>query len=117
MSGVRQGRVLLGISLFWLALSLVFDGINTLVLPRHLLGLADEASKASVLGLVSFVGLVAGMLVQPIAGAFSDRLRPRWGRRGTLAMGVLVLLPALALFGLSTSLLVLLLSYLLVQVA
>jgi MFS family permease len=95
---------------------MVFDGINTLVLPRHLLGLVDEASKATVLGLVSFVGLVAGMLVQPVAGAFSDRLRPRWGRRGTLALGALALLISLALFGLSTSLLAVL-SYLLVQVA
>ena len=70
---MRQGRVLLGISLFWLALSMVFDGINTLVLPRHVLGLVDAGSKATVLGLVSFVGLVAGVLVQPVAGAFSDR--------------------------------------------
>ena len=41
--------MLLGISLFWLALSMVFDGINTLVLPRHVLGLVDETSKATVL--------------------------------------------------------------------
>ena len=61
---MSQGRVLLGISLFWLALSMVFDGINTLVLPRHLLGQVDEASKATVLGLVSFVSVVAGMLAQ-----------------------------------------------------
>jgi hypothetical protein len=71
--------VLLGISLFWLALSMVFDGINTLVLPRHLLGLVDEASKATVLGLVSFVGLVAGMLVQSLAGCRRAKPQPRSG--------------------------------------
>jgi hypothetical protein len=36
---------LLGISLFWLALNMVFDGINTLVLRGHLLGLVDERPR------------------------------------------------------------------------
>jgi hypothetical protein len=29
----RQTRLLFGISVFWLALSVLFDGVNTLVLP------------------------------------------------------------------------------------
>jgi MFS family permease len=109
--------LLLGISVFWLALSALFDGLTTLVLPQHLLGLTDEASKATTLGLLTFVGLLAGMLVQPVAGALSDRLRPRWGRRGTLALGVLMLLPALAVFGVSRSILAVLAGYVLVQAA
>src|SRR5215210_6727120 len=83
-----RARLLLGISIFWLALSLLFDGLNTLVLPNQLLILAGDRGnamgKATVLGLLTFVGLLAGMIVQPMAGAWSDRMRPRWGRRGPL---------------------------------
>ena len=114
---MQRVRLLLGISIFWLALSMIFDGINSLVLPQRLLGLVDDASKATMLGLLSFVGLIVGMLVQPLAGAFSDRVRPRWGRRGSLALGVLVLLPSLALFGLSRSVLAVVVGYVLIQVA
>jgi MFS family permease len=114
---VQRVRLLLGISIFWLALSMIFDGINSLVLPQRLLGLVDDASKATMLGLLSFVGLIVGMLVQPLAGAFSDRVRPRWGRRGSLALGVLVLLPSLALFGLSRRVLAVVVGYVLIQVA
>lgn len=113
---MAQVRLMAGISVFWLALSMLFDGLNTLVLPQHLFGLANESSRATALGIVTFVGLLLGMLVQPVAGVLSDRLRPRWGRRGTVTLGVLLTLIALALFGLSRTLLAVLLSYLLLQV-
>ena len=51
-------RLLFGISVFWLALSMLFDGINTLVLPAYLLGAAADSSKATVLGLLTFAGLL-----------------------------------------------------------
>jgi MFS family permease len=112
-----KGGLLFGISVFWLALSLVFDGLKTLVLPARLLGMADEAHKATVLGLVVFVGLLAGALVQPVAGTVSDRLYSRWGRRGTVALGALLLLASLGLFGLARGPLTVLAAYVLVQVA
>ena len=73
-------RLLLGISIFWLALIMLFDGLNTLVLPNRLLVLARDGAgamgQATLLGLLTFVGLLAGMVVQPVAGTWSDRLRP-----------------------------------------
>lgn len=97
-------RTLIGISVFWLALSILSDGINTLVLPAVLMGLVDESRQATALGLISFTGLLAAMLVQPPAGAWSDRLRPRFGRRGALAAGLLLTLLALAVLGLGAGL-------------
>lgn len=108
-------RLLVGISVFWLALSMVSDGLTTLALPRRLLDLADETRRATVLGLLTFAGLVVGMLVQPVAGLLSDRLRGRWGRRGTIALGVAFTLPALALFGAGRSLPALAIAYVLIQ--
>src|SRR4051812_19657754 len=114
---MQRLRLLLGISVFWLALSMLFDGVNTLVLPNHLLGVADDSAKATILGLITFIGLLAGMFTQPIAGAFSDRWRPRWGRRGTLILGAGVTLATLALFGVSHSVPAVLASFILLQIA
>src|SRR5688500_18298045 len=96
-----RARLLVGISLFWLGLSVLSDGMATLVLPQHLAQFAPEATRATTLGLLSFVGILAGMLLQPLAGSWSDRLRPRWGRRGALILGALLILLALAAFALS----------------
>ncbi len=113
-------RLLLGISIFWLALSMLFDGLNTLVVPhrlRELSGNARGTGDATRLGLLTFAGLLAGMLVQPVAGRWSDRLRPRWGRRGMLGLGVALMLGALVIFGLARGVLTIAIGYVLVQVA
>lgn len=48
-------RVLLGISIFWLALSVLFDGLNSLVLPKLLLE-RDGSTSATTLGLMPLPG-------------------------------------------------------------
>ena len=114
---VGPARLLIGVNVFWLALSLLADGLTTLVLPHRLLVLAGEAHQATVLGLITFVGLAVGAAVQPVVGTVSDRSRTRWGRRATIGLGVLLVLPSLALFGLAGGLIAALLGYLLVQAA
>jgi MFS family permease len=108
-------RLLIGISIFWLPLSLLFDGINTLVLPNDLERVVGDDAKATVLGLVTFSGLLVGMMIQPVAGAASDRLRARWGRLGSLTVGATLTLVALAIYGAANALLVLIVGYVLVQ--
>src|SRR5688572_1592674 len=100
----RQLRLLFGISVFWLALSVLFDGVNTLVLPIQIGSLARENNQATILGLLTFVGLLAGALIQPIAGALSDRLKPLLGRKGFIGIGLLLSLTALLLFAISQTL-------------
>ena len=104
-------------SVFWLGLSMLFDGLNTLLLPSVLLDRVGESGAATMLGLLTFFGLLLGMLVQPPAGIWSDRRRPRWGRRGALTVGVALLLLSLAALGLSPGLIGLVIGYLLVQIA
>ena len=79
-------RTLVGISIFWVGLSVLGDGFASLVVPAQLAAGADPAWAATVIGGVTFVGLIAGMLTQPVAGRLSDRLYPRWGRRGLLGL-------------------------------
>src|SRR5215210_59070 len=79
--------------------------------------MTDDATRATTFALLPFVGLACGMVVQSVAGAWRDRLRPRWGRRGAIGLGVLFVLASPAVFGAASSLLVVLVAYLLIQVA
>src|SRR5918993_5539757 len=82
---LKQKRLLIGTSIFWLALSMLFDGINTLVLPLQISAIDNQTSQANLLGLLTFFGLIGGALIQPVAGALSDRLQPSLGRKGFIA--------------------------------
>jgi len=107
---------LLGISVFWLPLSMALDGVTTLLLPERVAHYADPSGRASVLGYLTFVGILTGMLVQPLAGRASDQIRQRHGRRATLGAGVVVVLPALGLLAMVDGLLPILLAFLLIQI-
>lgn len=91
--------------------------MNTLVLPARIASLVGADGQASALGLLSFVGLFAGLLVQPLAGMLSDRWRDQAGRKGMLAVGAALVIIFLVVFGFSNTLLWLALGYLLIQVA
>jgi MFS family permease len=114
---LRQMRLMFGISIFWLALSMLFDGINTLILPLQLSELADQKTQATVLGLLTFIGLLTGALVQPVAGELSDRLQPLIGRKGFIGIGLLLSLISLLLFAIFKSLAALMIGYLALQVS
>jgi MFS family permease len=113
----RQTRLLFGISVFWLALSVLFDGVNTLVLPIQLGALASQENQATLLGLFTFVGLLAGALVQPIAGTLSDRYQPILGRKGFIGIGLVLSLISLLIFAMFQSLAGIMLGYFAVQVS
>ena len=113
----RQIRLLFGISVFWLALSVLFDGVNTLVLPLQLSNLAGQSNQATVLGLLTFIGLLAGALAQPIAGAFSDRLQTRLGRKGFIGVGLILNLASLFLLASFQTFLGVMVGYLAVQIS
>src|SRR5215207_6864354 len=113
----RQTRLLFGISIFWLALSVLSDGVNTLILPLQLGMLASQNNQATLLGLLTFFGLLAGALVQPIAGAFSDRLQPLLGRKGFIGIGLILSVASLFIFAAFQSILGIMAGYLAIQVS
>lgn len=111
-------RLMTGISIYWVGLSALADGLTTLVLPYQVDAVVDGSRRATALGVVTFLGLMLAMFVQPVAGFASDRLRHRLGRRGWIGLGTIAILLALALAGLAatTSLLAVVAAYLAVQV-
>lgn len=69
------------ITIFGFALSALWGSLHTIVIPTRLLDFVSASEKSTYLGLLTFVGLILAMLVQPIAGTLSDRSGFGWGRR------------------------------------
>jgi MFS family permease len=94
--GARLG---FGISVVWIPLAFLGDGLTTLVLPSALAG----GTSATALGLITFAGIGLGVLVQPLVGRLSDRMRDRVDRRAFMAACTLPALAALALLAVADS--------------
>ena len=77
---------LLLLNAYWVGLSFMWNSIHPILLPAILLNYVPDAKKNTYLGLLTFVGLVVAMMIQPISGALSDGWRSRFGRRRPLAV-------------------------------
>jgi MFS family permease len=64
----------------------MWNAIHPILLPAILLNYVPDAKKNTYLGLLTFVGLIIAMIVQPITGALSDGWKSRFGRRRPLAV-------------------------------
>lgn len=85
---------------YWFGLSFMWNSLHPIVLPAVLLNYVPDARKNTYLGLLTFVGLIIAMVVQPISGALSDGWASRWGRRRPLiAIGTLFDFLFLAMLG------------------
>jgi MFS family permease len=107
-------RLGIGISAVWVPLAFLFDGLTVLILPVRLDGTGPEAT---LIGLISFVGLGAAVGVQPIAGALSDRFRNRIGRRTFMAVAAVPAVIGLWVLIGTTAIPVIALAYVIVQVS
>jgi len=86
---VSAGRQLL-LAVFWFGISFVWGALLAVTLPFLLVpehpgpgnpSLVSPAAKNTALAVLESGGLLVAIVVQPAAGALSDRLRTRWGRR------------------------------------
>lgn len=82
------------ITIFGFALAALWGCLHTIVIQQRLLDFVPAAEKNTYLGLLTFVGLMLAMIIQPIAGSLSDRSGFGWGRRRPfiLAGTILVML-------------------------
>jgi MFS family permease len=79
-------RQLLVLNAYWVGLSFMWNAIHPILLPAVLLNYVPDARKNTYLGLLTFVGLIIAMVVQPLTGALSDGWKSRFGRRRPLAV-------------------------------
>jgi len=72
---------LLQLSAYWFGLTMVFTALDSVVLPDRL-GLLLPADQVNAgVGVISGLGALVAILVQPMVGSISDYTTSRWGRR------------------------------------
>jgi MFS family permease len=113
---VPRAATLLGISVLWIPLAFAFDGATLLVLPVLLDRVVPPDRLATALGLLTATALLAAVVVQPIAGTLSDRLRPGFGRRGFIRAASVGVLLGLALLGAGSGFVAIVAGYIVLQV-
>jgi MFS family permease len=91
--------------------------LSSIVLPLHIDSVVS-ANQTTIFSLVVGIGAVAAMLTNPLAGMFSDRTTSRFGRRRSwlIAGGILTVVATL-LLSLASSLLLVVLEWIFLQVA
>ena len=96
----------------------MWGALNTQVLPVRVRELVPSEVEGTALGVIFAVGLVIAIIVQPVAGAISDRIRLRWGRRRPLMLvGALGAVPFLIIVGVSPHYWLLLTGFVFLQIA
>ncbi len=104
------------ITIFGFALAALSSSLHTIILPLRILDFIAESEKATYLGLLTFAGLIVAIVVQPIAGAISDRSGFGWGRRRPyILLGAIAAIPFLAGIGYGGSFAALLITWCLLQ--
>jgi len=106
------------ITIFGFALAALWGSLHTIIIQLRLLDFVADTQKNTYLGLLTGTGLILAMVVQPIAGAISDRSGFGWGRRRPYillgAILAILFLPGIGLCGSYTTLFI---TYCLLQVS
>lgn len=106
------------INAYWFGLAFMWNSLHPIILPAILLRFVPEQLKNTYLGGLTFLGLILAMIVQPVAGAISDRCAFRWGRRRPfILIGTLLDFVFLAVLGLAGSYWMLFAGYVLLQIS
>ena len=89
------------LSVYWFGINAIWGGLN-LILQHRMDDLVGKENAGSGLALVTFLGAVVAILVQPTIGTISDYTITRWGRRKPyIAIGAV--LDVVFLVGIATS--------------
>jgi MFS family permease len=105
MSGDRPAlplSQLLTLSAYWLGIVTIQYGVGVLILPVMVEDLVGVSLSGTGLAIVTAVGVIAPILIQPTIGVISDYTITRWGRRKPYIF-IGGLLDVVFLYGIATS--------------
>ena len=72
---------MLVVNAYWVGLSFMWNGLHGIVLPAVIANIVPGNEKNTYLGLLTSIGLVIAVIIQPLSGALTDHWMSRWGRR------------------------------------
>jgi Na+/melibiose symporter-like transporter len=72
---------MLVVNTYWVGLSFMWNGLHGIVLPALIANTVPGNEKNTYLGLLTAIGLVIAVIIQPLSGALSDSWASPWGRR------------------------------------
>ena len=72
---------MLVVNTYWVGLSFMWNGLHGIILPAVIANIVPGNEKNTYLGLLTSIGLIIAVIVQPLSGALTDRWASRWGRR------------------------------------
>lgn len=101
-TGLLPLNHLLRLSVYWLGLIAVVNGIGVILQERIKDLVPDPTIQYTTLGVIQGAGVVIAVLVQPMAGSLSDYTISRFGRRKPYIL-IGTLLDVLFLIGIATS--------------
>ena len=101
-TGLLPLSQLLRLSVYWLGLIAVINGIGVILQERIKDLVPDPTIQYTTLGVINGAGVVIAVLVQPMAGSLSDYTISRFGRRKPYIL-IGTLLDVLFLIGIATS--------------
>jgi MFS family permease len=111
-------RRLASLTAYWLGLNVLWGALTTIVLPVLVERAAGPDVKSTALAVVAAGQALIAIAVQPVSGAWSDRLITRFGRRRPwIVGGVLVELLVLAALPQATSVVAVLVTMLCLEAA
>jgi MFS family permease len=77
----------ISMSVYWFGLAYLWNSVHPIILPTLVPLMAPSQSKGSALGMMTSLGLLLAVAVQPLSGLISDRSSSRWGRRKPFILG------------------------------
>ena len=72
---------ILQLSIYWFGINAIWGGLNNVILQRRMDDLVGKASAGGGLALITLLGAIVAIVLQPTIGTISDYTRTRWGRR------------------------------------
>jgi len=92
------------VNTYWLGINIATGAITPIILPYLVALFVPAEVKNTYLSIVRVAGLAVAMLIQPLAGMFSDRSTLRWGRRRPyIVVGTIFNVAFLAIIGWATN--------------
>ncbi|MGH2450118.1 MAG: MFS transporter [Candidatus Limnocylindria bacterium] len=92
---------LLTLSVYWLGMNLIWGGLDV-ILQARMDDLVGVAQAGRGIALMTVLGAITAMVVQPTVGAISDYTVSRWGRRKPYIL-IGTLFDVILLYGLASS--------------